>query len=103
MFWHVFGVLVTIALTVYFSLPAALVAGAYRREQTSGLLDILSTFPSVKHFHSLAAWCMCCAFWVCASFVVTLLFFAAVLEETNAFVPAVVLLLFGCALGEFSL
>ena len=44
-FWHVYGSMITTALVVYFSLPAAVTAGAFRREVAGGQLDSLSTLP----------------------------------------------------------
>ena len=37
--------MITTALVVYFSLPAAVTAGAFRREVAGGQLDSLSTLP----------------------------------------------------------
>jgi hypothetical protein len=39
--------MITTALIVYFSLPAAVTAGAFRREVAGGQLDSLSTLPGV--------------------------------------------------------
>jgi hypothetical protein len=47
-FWHVYGSMITTALIVYFSLPAAVTAGAFRREVAGGQLDSLSTLPGVR-------------------------------------------------------
>jgi hypothetical protein len=44
-FWHVYGSMITTALIIFFSLPAAVIAGAFRREVGGGQLDSLSTLP----------------------------------------------------------
>jgi hypothetical protein len=44
-YWHVYASMITTALVVYFSLPAAVTAGAFRREVAGGQLDSLSTLP----------------------------------------------------------
>ena len=51
-FWHVYGSMVATALIVFFSLPAAVTAGAFRREVAGGQLDSLSTLPgTVMSYH----------------------------------------------------
>lgn len=60
---------------------------------------MLSTLPGVTEFHSVVAWCICSAIWVTISFAAAVLFFYSVLQQTNAFIPALAFLLYGVALG----
>ena len=50
-FWHVYGSMIATALIIYFSLPAAVTAGAFRREVGGGQLDSLSTLPGTASLH----------------------------------------------------
>jgi hypothetical protein len=102
-FWHVYGSMIATALIVYFSLPSAVTAGAFRREETGGQLDSLSTLPGLRAVHSAAAWCLCSAFWSLFSFIVCLVFFLAVLTHTNALIPAFSLFLCGLSLGPIAM
>lgn len=60
-FWHVYGSMITTALIIFFSLPAAVTAGAFRREVGGGQLDSLSTLPgffgSHRKFRNLYLFC----------------------------------------------
>ena len=99
-YWHVFGTLITIALTVYFSLPAAITTSAFRREISGGHIDVLSTLPGVCEFHSMISWCTSCLIWVALSTVCAYAFFSNVLAQSNAFVPVLACFLYGVALGK---
>ena len=89
----------TTALILFFSIPAAVVAGTFSREVSGGQLDILSSLPGVRVVHSAIAWCLCGACWLTISFLISLLFFWNVLRYSDPLVPAINLMLCGIALG----
>ena len=55
-FWHVYGSMIATALIVFFSLPAAVTAGAFRREVAGGQLDSLSTLPGIIISHCIISY-----------------------------------------------
>lgn len=100
-FWHSFGALISIAFVVYFSLPAAFTAGAYRKEVEEGTLDVLSTVPGVRRYHSMISWCLCCALWTILSALPCWVFFTIVLgNPILACIPVVCMTIFGISLGK---
>lgn len=101
-YWHGFGSMITTTLIVFFSLPAAVTSGAFRREIQGGQIDVLSTLPGVLSVYSAAAWCVCCAVWTLFSACVCWLFFFLVLDHSYSYIPALCLLLCGLALGPMS-
>ena len=102
-YWHSFGSMIAALLIIFFSLPAAVIAGAFRREAEEGQLDILSTLPGVLCTHSAVAWTLCCLSWTLVSFLCCWVFFALVLRHSYSVLPAVCLLLCGAALGPMAL
>ena len=56
--------MITTALVVYFSLPAAVTAGAFRREVAGGQLDSLSTLPGQSSLTDTSGCDLsCCKIW----------------------------------------
>ena len=102
-YWHVYASMITTALVVYFSLPAAVTAGAFRREVAGGQLDSLSTLPGLRAVHSAAGWYLCGAAWSTISFLFCYTFFYFILEYTNSMVPALNLYLCGLSLGPLAI
>ena len=94
-----FGTLISIAITIYFSLPAAITTSAFRRECSDGHIDVLSTLPGVFEYHSLFAWCLSCSIWVALSTLCAYFFFFLVLKQSNPSIPALACYFFGVALG----
>ena len=53
--------MITTALVVYFSLPAAVTAGAFRREVAGGQLDSLSTLPGKSLLTRISGYDLLCS------------------------------------------
>eukprot|EP01038_Epipyxis_sp_PR26KG_P009362 gene9362-12613_t len=103
-FWHSFGLLISIGLLIHFCVPAAICSGYYRREHSDGQLDVISTLPKLMKRHSMISWCICCCIIVFIYFIACVLFFAAISRSFNAaLIPSTGLLLFGISLGPFSI
>jgi ABC-type multidrug transport system ATPase subunit len=102
-FWHTFGAIMTIALAIYFSIPAAIIGGAYRKEMSGGHLEVISTFPLLRQYHSAIAWCISGSVWVMTSALVAYGFFVMTLSHSYSLIPCVGLLLFGMTLCPISI
>lgn len=89
----------TIALTVLFSLPAAVVIGNFQREILEGHIDMLSTLPNITALHSLLAWCVASWYWLMALSFCTVLFFHGIFQYCNPLLPSLALCLLGISLG----
>lgn len=102
LFFHTFGSILSITLIIFFSLPAAVIGGSYLKEVSGGHLDVLSTYPQLRQYHSSLAWCLCGMLWVFASFFVTWIFFLCILTHSSALIPSLALLFCGWSLGKTS-
>jgi hypothetical protein len=98
-FWHTLAQVLIPLLIVLFSLPAAITAGYFRNEVLNGQLDILSTIPLLKTYHSALAWCICAWIWILFLYMTCWVFFSLTLVHTSAVVVAVHLALSGACLG----
>jgi len=101
LFFHTFGSVLSITLIIFYSLPAAVIGGSFLKEVSGGHLDVMSTYPLVRHYHSAIAWCICGMVWVCLLFLSTWIFLLSILSFSSALIPAVTLLLCGWCLGEY--
>ena len=92
----------TAALILLFSVPSAVVAGAFCKELAEGHIDVLCSLPDVKVVHSAVAWCVSGCVWLAITALACLGFFWVILKHTSALIPTVTLTLCGLALGAQS-
>ena len=88
-------------MILFWSLPTAITLGLFQAEEIGGQLDILTTVSvSVKRKHSFYAWWVASMGWNVANLLCTYAFFCGVLTYSEAWIPAVVLFLMACTLGN---
>lgn len=102
-FWQQFGEIITTALIVYFSIPAALAGGKFSNELKLGHIEMLSTIPGVRLMHSALAWCICVAAMLGIWGLAVFLFFSVTLNFCTVFIPVINLFLLGVALAPISM
>lgn len=103
LFWHVYASMLPTVLILFFSIPAAVCAGAFWREYSGSQLEVLCTLPGIKVYHSVISWCICCSLWAFFYFMVSFMFFILVLKYDSAVIPSLTLLLCGIALAPLSI
>lgn len=102
-FWSKFGLIISIALCVYISLPAGVVAGLYRTEIHAGIIDLLSTIPGVSKLQSMQAWAVASCICVVALSFPVAMFFACTLLHSSAWVAVLPIALCGLNMSVIAL
>lgn len=98
----IFGTILTPALIIFASLPAAITIGHLQTEILCGHLDILATLPGLTRLHSILAWLASSGYWILFNAASSFAYFQLVLRGSDPWVPTLALLLLGIALGPLS-
>ena len=102
LFWHNLGQILSVALIIYFSVPATMTAMEFSRDALTGQFDSLLTLPGVTMP-------VLCTSYIAASWITSILpfglvwvLFTIILKSTSPLIPAVALLLMSVSLSSLA-
>jgi ABC-type nitrate/sulfonate/bicarbonate transport system ATPase subunit len=100
LFWHNLGTILSVALIIYFSVPAAMAAKEFCNDALKGQFDSLQTLPGVT-MHVLCTTSVA-ACWLTSlfPFVLVYVMFVIMLQFTSPIIPSLALLLMSFSLGS---
>jgi ABC-type lipoprotein export system ATPase subunit len=102
-YWHSYSIVITSILILYFAIPGTVIAGLFWSEVSCGHIDVLSTLPGIKVWHSAFAWILTSLIWLFISFIFCWSYFCIIFVNTSSLLPSLNLLLCGLALVSLSM
>jgi hypothetical protein len=102
LFWHNLGIILSVALIVYFSVPAAIAAKEFSRDALTGQFDSLLTLPGITVPVICTSSVAACWITSLMPFTLVFLLFLIILKFTSPLIPALALLLMSVSLGSIA-
>lgn len=102
LFWHNLGTVLSVALIIYFSVPAAMSAKEFSRNALKGHFDSLLTLPGITvKILSTSSVVSCCVLSL-LPFALALALFSIIVKFTSPAIPAFALLVMSFSLGSIA-